>query len=54
MGDRRSGYCFVMLLGIADSELYYYNLRLVDKSNPNGLLPEDLKNLEKKYATSDK
>jgi hypothetical protein len=47
MGDRYSGYCFIMLLGIDDSEMYYYNLHLVDKANPNGLLPEDLKRLEK-------
>jgi hypothetical protein len=52
MGDRKSGYCFVMMIGIADSELYYYNLHLVDKSNPNGILPEDLKRLENQYATS--
>lgn len=52
MGDRKAGYCFKMLIGIADSELYYYDLHLVDKANPNGLLPEDLKRLEKKYATS--
>lgn len=47
MGERKTGYCFIMLLGIADAELYYYNLHLVDKANPNGLLPEDLKRLEK-------
>lgn len=46
-GDRSSGYCFVMLLGIDDGEMYYYNLHLVDKANPDGLLPEDLKRLEK-------
>jgi hypothetical protein len=46
-GDRSSGYCFVMLLGIDDGEMYYYNLHLVDNANPNGLLPEDLKRLEK-------
>ena len=46
-GDRRSGYCFIMLLGIDDSELYYYNLHIVDKANPNGLLPEDLKSIGK-------
>ena len=46
-GDRKSGYCFIMLLGINDSEMYYYNLHLIDKANPNGLLPEDLKQLEK-------
>jgi len=47
MGDRDSGYCFIMLIGADDSELYYYNLHMIDKSNPNGLLPEDLKRLEK-------
>jgi len=46
-GDRRTGYCFIMLLGLDDSELYYYSLHLVDNSNPNGLLPDDLKQLEK-------
>jgi hypothetical protein len=46
-GDRHTGYCFVMLLGLDDSELYYYNLHFVDNANPNGLLPEDLKKLEK-------
>lgn len=46
-GDRRSGYCFIMLLGIDDSELYYYNLHIVDKANPNGLLPDDLKRIGK-------
>ena len=47
MGDRDSGYCFIMLIGTDDSELYYYDLHMVDKTNPNGLLPEDLKRLER-------
>jgi len=47
MGDRDSGYCFIMLIGTDDSELYYYNLHIVDRANPNGLLPADLKRLEK-------
>ena len=47
MGDRDSGYCFIMLIGTDDSELYYYDLHMVDKANPNGLLPEDLKRLER-------
>jgi hypothetical protein len=46
MGDRHSGYCFLMLIGTDDSELYYYNLHMIDKANPNGLLPADLKRLE--------
>jgi hypothetical protein len=44
-GDRPSGFCFIMLLGIDDSEMYYYNLHVVDKANPNGLLAEDLKRI---------
>lgn len=47
MGDRDSGYCFIMLIGTDDSELYYYDLHMVDRANPNGLLPDDLKRLER-------
>ena len=47
MGDRRSGYCFIMLIGTDDSEMYYFNLRTIDKANPNGLLASDLKQLGK-------
>jgi len=47
MGARDSGYCFIMLIGTDDSELYYYSLHLVDRANPNGLLPDDLRRLEK-------
>jgi hypothetical protein len=54
MGERYSGYCFVMLIGTDDSELYYYNLHMVDKDNPNGLLPGDLKRIERSYAALDK
>ena len=46
-GERYSGYCFVMLLGIDDGEMYYYNLHMVDRANPNGLLPEDLDTLDR-------
>ena len=47
IGDRDSGYCFIMLIGTDDSELYYYNLHMVDRANPNGLLSADLKRLER-------
>ena len=47
MGDRDSGYCFIMLIGTDDSELYYYSLHMIDKANPNGLLPDDLRRLER-------
>jgi hypothetical protein len=47
VGDRNSGYCFKMLIGTDDANMYYYNQHLIDKSNPNGLLPADLKRLAK-------
>ncbi len=47
VGDRNSGYCFKMLIGVDDSNMYYYNQHKIDKSNPNGLLPADLKRLAK-------
>jgi hypothetical protein len=47
VGDRKSGYCFKMLIGTDDANLYYYNQHMIDKSNPNGLLPADLKRLSK-------
>lgn len=45
--DEKSGYCFKMLIGTDDSNMYYYNQHLIDKSNPEGLLPADLKRLSK-------
>jgi hypothetical protein len=45
--DNPSGYCFKMLIGTDDSNMYYYNQHLIDKTNPNGLLPADLKRLAK-------
>jgi len=47
VGDRNSGYCFKMLIGTDDSNMYYYNQHMIDKANPNGLLPADLKRLAK-------
>jgi hypothetical protein len=47
VGNEHSGYCFKMLIGTDDSDMYYYHQHLVDKSNPNGLLPADLKRLSK-------
>lgn len=46
-GVRNSGYCFNMLIGTDDSNMYYYNQHAIDKTNPNGLLPADLKRLAK-------
>lgn len=45
VGERNSGYCFKMLIGADDADMYYYNQHLIDKANPNGLLPADLKRL---------
>ena len=42
-----SGHCFKMLIGTDDSNMYYYNQHAIDKANPNGLLPADLKRLAK-------
>jgi hypothetical protein len=47
VGDKNSGYCFKMLIGTDDANMYYYNQHIIDKANPNGLLPADLKRLAK-------
>lgn len=46
-GNARSGYCFKMLIGTDDADMYYYNQQLIDKNNPRGLLPADLKRLSR-------
>jgi hypothetical protein len=45
IGDRNSGFCFKMLIGTDDADMYYYNQHSINKRNPNGLLPADLKRL---------
>jgi hypothetical protein len=46
VGEKQDeGYCFKMLIGTDDANLYYYNMHTIDKNNPNGLLPSDLKRL---------
>lgn len=40
-----SGYCFKMLIGTDDSNMYYYNEHLIDRRNPDGFLPADLRRL---------
>ena len=44
-GAASEGYCFKMLIGTDDANMYYYNSHTIDKVNPNGLLPADLKRL---------
>jgi hypothetical protein len=46
-GKKVGGFCFKMLIGTDDSELYYYNQHKIEPDNPNALLPSDLKKLEK-------
>ncbi len=43
--ETNAGFCFKMLIGTDDSDMYYYNQHLIDKTNPKGLLPADLKRL---------
>jgi hypothetical protein len=45
VGEWKTGYCFKMLFGTDDADLYYYNHHLIDAKNPNGLLESDLKRL---------
>jgi hypothetical protein len=46
VGEKQNeGYCFKMLIGTDDSNMYYYNLHTIDKDNPNGFLISDLKRL---------
>lgn len=46
-GERTNGFCFIMLLGTDDGEMYYYSLHNVDKKNPDALVAGDFKELEK-------
>ncbi len=46
VGEKQNeGYCFKMLIGTDDSNMYYYNMHKIDKDNPNGFLLSDLKRL---------
>lgn len=44
-GDVNSGFCFKMLIGTEDSDMYYYNQHTISNTNPNGFLPADLKRI---------
>lgn len=46
-GNKDSGYCFKMLIGTDDSNMYFYDQHKISKSNPNGLLPSDLKRMNR-------
>lgn len=45
--ERDEGLCFKMLIGTDDSDMYYYHQHKITKSDPNGMLPADLKRLLK-------
>jgi hypothetical protein len=46
VGEKQDeGYCFKMLIGTDDANMYYYNMHKIDKDDPNGFLPSDLKRL---------
>ncbi|HZL76787.1 MAG TPA: hypothetical protein VFB97_03720 [Bacteroidales bacterium] len=46
VGEKQdAGYCFKMLIGTDDANMYYYNVHSIDKNTPNGFLPSDLKRL---------
>jgi hypothetical protein len=47
VGEWKTGYCFKMLFGTDDFNMYYYNHHLIDSKNPNGLLESDLKRLDR-------
>jgi hypothetical protein len=43
VGD--GGYCFNMLIGADDADMYYYNQHKIDSKDANGLLESDLRRL---------
>ena len=45
--EKNAGLCFKMLIGTDDSDMYYYHQHKISNSDPNGLLPDDLKQLLK-------
>lgn len=45
VGEESKGYCFKMLIGTDDSNMYYYNQHVISRTAPNGFLAADLKRL---------
>jgi hypothetical protein len=45
VGENKSGYCFKMLIGVDDAQMYYYNQHMANSKTPNGFLESDLKRL---------
>ncbi|HNW56532.1 MAG TPA: hypothetical protein PKM69_02075 [Bacteroidales bacterium] len=44
---KNAGYCFKMLIGCDDADMYYYHHHLIENDAPNGFLLDDLKRLAK-------
>jgi len=45
--ESQAGTCYKMLIGADDANMYYYNQHRIDRTNPFGLLPADLKRMVK-------
>jgi hypothetical protein len=45
VGENKAGYCFKMLIGVDDAQMYYYNQHMADSKTPDGFLESDLKRL---------
>lgn len=44
---KKAGYCFKMLIGCDDADMYYFHHHLIEADAPNGLLADDLKRMSK-------
>jgi hypothetical protein len=45
VGEVKSGYCFKMLIGADDADMYYYNMHMYNDKNANGMIAADWKRL---------
>jgi len=45
--EKKAGFCFKMLIGTDDSDMYYFHQHKISDKYPNGLLDDDLKRLSK-------
>ena len=43
--QNNGSYCYKMLVGADDGELYYYRKQKINAKNPKGFLPEDIKKI---------
>jgi hypothetical protein len=45
VGEVKSGYCFKMLIGADDADMYYYNMHMYNDKNANGMVAADWRRL---------